>query len=60
MEIFYNYRMNALVVGERELAFHAERARVVEERTQRPAPRPVTSTGSLVTSTGSLVTIPAN
>ena len=53
MEIFYNYRMNTLVVDERELAFHAERARVVEERTQRPAPRPVTSTGSLVT-------IPAN
>jgi hypothetical protein len=48
MEIFYNYRMNALVVGERELALHAERVRVAEERTVRPAPRPVTSTGSLV------------
>jgi hypothetical protein len=48
MDIHFNYRMNALVVSERDLALHAERVRVADERTLRPAPRPVTSTGSLV------------
>jgi len=48
MEIHSDYRINALIVSERELALRAERVRVANERTLRPAPRPVTSTGSLV------------
>jgi len=48
MDILSDYRMNALIVSERELALHAERVRVALERAPRPAPRPVTSTGSLV------------
>jgi hypothetical protein len=48
MEILSDYRTNALIVSERELALRAERVRVAEERALRPALRPVTSTGSLV------------
>ncbi len=48
MENLSNYRTNALIVSERELALRAERVRVAQERTLRTAPRPVTSTGSLV------------
>jgi hypothetical protein len=48
METLADYRTNVLSVSERELALRAERVRVAEERALRPAPRPVTSTGSLV------------
>ena len=48
MENLSNYRTNALIVSEHELALRAERVRVAQERTLQPAPRPVTSTGSLV------------
>lgn len=53
MDIRTDYRINALIVSERDLALHAERARIADERALRPAERPVTATGSLVT-------IPAN
>lgn len=49
MEIHSDYRLTALIVSERELALNAERVRVAMERTLRSAaPRPVTTTGSLV------------
>jgi hypothetical protein len=48
MDNISDYRMNALIVSERELALRAEHVRVAEERALRPAPRSVTSTGSLV------------
>jgi hypothetical protein len=49
MDILSDYRTNVLGVSERELARHAEWARVADERALRPAEQPVTSTGSLVT-----------
>jgi len=54
MDILSDYRITALVVSERQLALHAERARVAAERALRPADRLV------VTSTGSLVCVPSN
>ena len=53
MDILTDYRINALLVSERELALRVERARIADERALRPTER-------LVTATGSLVTIPAN
>jgi hypothetical protein len=47
MDILTDHRITALIVTERQLALHAERARVADERALRPE-RPVTSTGSLV------------
>jgi hypothetical protein len=48
MDILSDHRITALIVSERQLALHAERARLADERALRPAERPVTSTGSLV------------
>jgi hypothetical protein len=48
MDILSDYRMTALAVDERQLALHAERARVADERALRPAEHAVTTTGSLV------------
>jgi hypothetical protein len=56
MDILSDYRITALIVSERQLALHAERARFADERrlppakrpAKRPVERPVTSTGSLV------------
>jgi hypothetical protein len=53
MDILTDYRITALLVSERDLALRVERARLADERAQRPTERPVISTGSLVT-------IPAN
>jgi hypothetical protein len=47
MDILSDHRITALIVSERELAARAEYARVALERVERPAPRPVTATGSL-------------
>ena len=49
MDIISDYRINALLVSQRDLALHAERARIADERALRPAERPVITTGSLVT-----------
>jgi hypothetical protein len=49
MDNISEYRIAGLVMNEGELALRAERMRVALEREERPAPRPVTSTGSMVT-----------
>jgi hypothetical protein len=59
MDILSDHRITALIASERQLATRAEYVRVALERAERPAPRLVTSTGSLVTSTASLMTVPS-
>jgi hypothetical protein len=57
MDILSDYRITALIVTERQLAVHTERARVADERALRPVERPVERP---VTSTGSLVGVPVS